>query len=42
MAVMTKTWTLAEYHRLVDEGILDDQPVELLKGEIVVSVSRLL
>ena len=36
MALMTKTWTLAEYHRLVDEGILDDQPVELLKGEIVV------
>ena len=36
MALMTKTWTVAEYHRLVDEGILDDQPVELLHGEIVV------
>lgn len=36
MALMTKTWTLDEYHRLVDEGILDDQPVELLSGEIVV------
>ena len=36
MALMTKTWTVAEYHRLVDDGILDDQPVELLKGEIVV------
>ena len=36
MALMTKTWTVAEYHRLVDEGILDDQPVELLGGEIVV------
>ena len=36
MALMTKTWTVAEYHRLVDEGILDDQPVELLDGEIVV------
>lgn len=36
MALMTKTWTLAEYHRLVDDGILDDQPVELLNGEIVV------
>ena len=36
MALMTKTWTVAEYHRLVDEGILDDQPVELLNGEIVV------
>ena len=36
MALTTKTWTVAEYHRLVDEGILDDQPVELLDGEIVV------
>ena len=36
MALMTKTWTVAEYHRLVDDGILDDQPVELLRGEIVV------
>ncbi len=36
MALMTKTWTVAEYHRLVDQGILDDQPVELLAGEIVV------
>ena len=36
MALMTKTWTVAEYHRLVDEGILDDQPVELLAGEIVI------
>ena len=36
MALMTKTWTVAEYHRLVDDGVLDDQPVELLKGEIVV------
>ena len=36
MALMTKTWTVSEYHRLVDEGILDDHPVELLKGEIVV------
>ena len=26
MALMTKTWTVAEYHRLVDQGILDDQP----------------
>ena len=36
MALVTKTWTVAEYHRLVDEGILDDQPMELLNGEIVV------
>ena len=36
MAVMTKTWTLAEYHHVVDAGVLDDQPVELLAGEIAV------
>ena len=36
MALMTKTWTLAEYHQVVDAGVLDDQPVELLAGEIVV------
>ena len=36
MALMTKIWTLAEYHQVVDAGVLDDQPVELLAGEIVV------
>ena len=36
MALMTKTWTLAEYHQVVDAGVLDGQPVELLNGEIVV------
>ena len=36
MSLVTKTWTVAEYHRLVNDGVLDDQPVELLKGEIVV------
>ncbi len=36
MALMTKTWTLAEYHQVVDTGVLDGQPVELLGGEIVV------
>jgi len=36
MARMTKTWTLAEYHQVVGTGALDGQPVELLRGEIVV------
>ena len=36
MALMTKIWTLAEYHQVVDAGILDDEPVELLNGEIIV------
>lgn len=30
-----KRWTLDEYHQLIDAGILADQKVELLKGEIV-------
>ncbi len=28
-------WTLNEYHRMIEAGILDDRRVELLKGEIV-------
>ena len=36
MTVTAKTWTVADYHRIVDAGILDGHPVELLDGEIVV------
>jgi Uma2 family endonuclease len=35
---MTKTlykWTVEDYHKLVDYGLLEKQPVELLDGEIV-------
>ena len=28
-------WTLEQYHQMIDAGILEDQPVELLNGEIV-------
>jgi len=28
-------WTLEDYHRMVDAGILADRPVELLAGEII-------
>lgn len=35
MAVVTAKWTIDEYHRMVDAGILCDRRVELLKGEIV-------
>jgi Uma2 family endonuclease len=35
MSVTTAKWTLEEYHRMIDAGILDDRRVELLKGEIV-------
>ena len=36
MAVTTQTWTVADYHRIIAAGVLDDQPVELLNGAIVV------
>lgn len=35
MSVTTAKWTLDDYHRMIDAGILDDRRVELLKGEIV-------
>jgi Uma2 family endonuclease len=28
-------WTLEQYHQMITAGILDDQPVELLNGEII-------
>lgn len=34
-ALKTKRWTIDEYHRLIDAGILADQKVELLRGEII-------
>jgi Uma2 family endonuclease len=36
MSVAIAKWTLADYHRLVESGLLDGRPVELLNGEIVV------
>jgi Uma2 family endonuclease len=36
MAITTYKWILEQYHKAVDAGIFDDQPVELLNGEIVV------
>lgn len=35
MTVATYKWTIDRYHRAVEAGIFDDQPVELLNGEIV-------
>ena len=34
MTVTTAKWTIADYHAMVEAGILDDRPVELLNGEI--------
>ncbi len=39
----TTKWTLNDYHRMVQAGILDDRHVELLKGEILVfAISELI
>jgi Uma2 family endonuclease len=35
MTLTTAKWTIAEYHQLVETGLLDDRQVELLKGIIV-------
>jgi len=34
-AITTAKWTIEEYHRMVDAGILSDRHVELLNGEII-------
>ncbi|NJL23085.1 MAG: Uma2 family endonuclease [Leptolyngbyaceae cyanobacterium SM1_3_5] len=34
-AVITAKWTIEDYHRMIDAGILNDRHVELLNGEIV-------
>jgi Uma2 family endonuclease len=35
MTVTTYRWTLDRYHHAVETGIFDDQPVELLNGELI-------
>lgn len=35
MTVIVAKWTIDEYHRMIDAGILSDRKVELLKGKIV-------
>ncbi len=35
MTMIVAKWTIDEYHRMIDAGILSDRKVELLKGEIV-------
>ncbi len=35
MTVTLYKWTLDRYHAAIDAGLFDDQPVELLKGDIV-------
>ncbi len=35
MSVAIAKWTLEEYHRMIEAGLLDHRRVELLLGEIV-------
>ncbi|MEL6602962.1 MAG: Uma2 family endonuclease [Cyanobacteria bacterium J06614_10] len=35
MTAIVAKWTLEEYHRMVESGVLDHRRVELIKGEIV-------
>ncbi|WP_019508146.1 Uma2 family endonuclease [Pleurocapsa sp. PCC 7319] len=35
MTLITYKWSIAEWHELVNSGILKDKPVELLEGEII-------
>ncbi len=35
MTLTTAKFTLDDYHRMIDTGILDDRAVELLNGEII-------
>jgi Uma2 family endonuclease len=34
MTIITAKWTLEDYHKMIEAGILDDRHVELLNGEI--------
>lgn len=36
MTVTTYKWTLDRYHQAIDAGLFDDQPIELLRGELIV------
>jgi Uma2 family endonuclease len=35
MTVTTAKWTLDDYHRMIEVGLLDNRHVELLNGEII-------
>lgn len=36
MNITTYKWTTKRYHQAIDAGLFDEQPVELLRGDIVV------
>ncbi|MBW4661535.1 MAG: Uma2 family endonuclease [Drouetiella hepatica Uher 2000/2452] len=35
MTVTTAKWSVEDYHHMIETGLLDDRPVELLNGEII-------
>ncbi|KAM3093936.1 Uma2 family endonuclease [Phormidesmis sp. 146-35] len=35
MTIATYKWTIDRYHQAVEAGIFDDQPIELLNGELI-------
>ncbi|MBD2362142.1 Uma2 family endonuclease [Anabaena minutissima FACHB-250] len=35
MTVTTYKWTIERYHRAIEAGIFDDQPIELLRGDLI-------
>ena len=35
MTIALLQWTIEDYHRMIDAGILDDRSVELLNGQII-------
>ncbi|MHC5775635.1 hypothetical protein [Nostoc sp.] len=36
MTVTTYKWTIERYHRAIEAEIFDDQPIELLRGDLIV------
>lgn len=36
MTLATYKWTIKQYHRAIEAGIFDDQPIELLRGELII------
>lgn len=36
MTITAYKWTLERYHRAIAAGVFDDQPLELLRGELIV------
>lgn len=36
MTVTTYKWTIERYHRAIEAGIFEDQPIELWRGELIV------